>query len=180
MEKHNRKISEEAWKSLRHQSKINQEVLKMDIQSKIYQEVLKMDIQSKIYQELLKKDIQIAKQKNIEKLPEKQIMAANELIGKMQGNKNDDSRKDIGVHNELSNAIEIIKKKKKEIATLKNNVNIQNGFKSFHFTNEEIEKCIDNTRKKNGKHNYAAIAREWCCDNETAKNFIKRRELANY
>jgi len=154
MEKHNRKISEEAWKSLRQQSKINQEVLK--------------------------KDIQIAKQERIEKSLEKQITAANELIGKMQGNKNDDSRKDIGVNNELSNAIEIIKKQKKEITTLKNNVNIQNGFKSFNFTNEEIEKCIDKTRKKNGKHNYAAIAREWCCDNETAKNFIKRKGLANY
>lgn len=44
----------------------------------------------------------------------------------------------------------------------------------------ELKKIIDQTRKINGKHNYAAIGRILGCNHETAKRHINRMNLLNY
>ena len=45
---------------------------------------------------------------------------------------------------------------------------------------EKLKELIDKTRKKNGKHNYAAIGRELGIDNETAKRLVLQRELVHH
>lgn len=44
----------------------------------------------------------------------------------------------------------------------------------------ELKNLIDATRKKNQKHNYSALGRELCCNNETAKKLVKDSGLLDY
>jgi len=56
----------------------------------------------------------------------------------------------------------------------------QNRFKKYTIEKELLKSLIDNTRKKNGKHNFSKIAEEIGCHRDTVKRYIKHFVLENY